>query len=132
MDSQFNGPKTYHSHIKYHMTLNIIFSVPNHHQHEHLPVECGVPEGAGSNVSKHHSRLRGESSRKTIIFLYPTLKNVQQRLSTLLGTTLVKNTWPFESPSSCSHIFHRTLHCRCCNPKSPEDNTPIRCNGKRV
>jgi hypothetical protein len=82
MDSQFNGPKTYHSHIKYHMTLNIIFSVPNHHQHEHLPVECGVPEGAGSNVSKHHSRLRGESSKKTIIFLYPTLKNVQQRLST--------------------------------------------------
>jgi hypothetical protein len=46
------------------MTLHIIFSVPNHHQHEHLPVKCGVPEGAGSNVSKHHSRLRGESSRK--------------------------------------------------------------------
>ena len=112
------------------MTLNIIFSVPNHHQHEHLPVEFQkVQDPMSLNTT---GGLEENQAEKLIIFLYPTLKNVQQRLSTLLGTALVKNTWPFESPSSCSHIFHRTLHCRCCNPKSPEDNTPIRCNGKRI
>ena len=77
--------KSYRSDIKYHLTSNIIFSVPKHDQREHLTVKCGVPEGAGSNVSKHQWRLRGESSRKTIISLHPTVKNVQQSLTYIIG-----------------------------------------------